>query len=166
MPLLLLFPAAAFAHCPLCTAGAGAAAVGAAWLGIGQTSIGIFVGAFSVAMGLWIARLIKKKYIPHQDLLIAIISFVTTVIPLISLMTDAGSVYVGIYGEYGSILHNVYLVNRFFVGSIIGAVILVASPYMSSWIKEKRKGKMIPYQGIAITFLLLSAAALIIEFGL
>lgn len=48
-------PRATFAHCPLCTIGAGAAAVGAAWLGVSYMVIGVFLGAFGLAIGLWTA---------------------------------------------------------------------------------------------------------------
>ena len=163
---LSLLPAVVKAHCPLCTAGAGAAAIGAAWLGVSQLSIGIFIGAFAIALGLWVARLIKKKYIPYQDLLVGIFSFVTTVFPLIMMMQDSTSIYIALVGDYGSLLNKVYLINLFLLGSFIGAGIILASPKVSSVIKKKNGKRLFPYQGIAVTFGLLLATSLIIEFAL
>ena len=52
LPLVLIFSVAFIflvrnvsAHCPLCAMGAGAAAVGAVWLGISKVVVGLFIGA-------------------------------------------------------------------------------------------------------------------------
>lgn len=159
-----LVPSVVKAHCPLCTIGVGTAAIGASWLGISQTSIGIFVGAFAVALGLWVANLIKKQYIPQQKNLVGVFSFLTTVLPLMAIMKDVTSVYISFAGEYGALLNRVYLINLFLIGSIVGAVIMFFSPQISLLVKKQRKGKMIPYQGIIITILLLIFTSLVIEF--
>lgn len=161
---LPLIPRTTNAHCPLCTAGAGAAALGAAWLGVSQTSIGVFIGAFGIAIGLWIHRAIKKSFIPYQQFLLAAFSYLSTIIPLIPLLTDQTSVYIALTGEYGSPLHNVYLINRFILGSIIGAFIMTIAPTMSSFITKLRGFRTLPYQGIVLTFTLLIISSLIIEF--
>jgi hypothetical protein len=161
---LVFLPAVAKAHCPLCTAGAGAAAIGATWLGMSQLGIGIFIGAFAIALGLWVARLIKKKYIPYQDMGIAIFSFATTVFPLFVVMRDVTSVYIGLVGAYGSLLNKVYLLNLFFLGSLMGAGIIFVSPKVSGMFKKKNGKRLFPYQGILVTFAMLIMASLIIEF--
>ena len=43
----------------------------------------------------------------------------------------------------------------FLIGSIIGGIILLISPFISKLISNLRNGETIPFQGIAITFLLL-----------
>jgi hypothetical protein len=159
----VLAPRLALAHCPLCTAGAGVAAVFAAWLGVSMMSIGVFIGAFGIAIGLWIARLIKKQYIPHQAWVLAVISFATTVIPLMPLMQDYTSFYLSLGGEYGSLLNRTYVVNRFLVGSAIGGVVMALAPSLSARITALRKGSMFRFQGLSITFLLLVAILLIVE---
>ena len=83
-PFLLLMQSA-YAHCPLCTAGAAFAAGGAAWIGISKAAIGIFIGAFAVSTGWWASNLLKKKYIPFQKPLLILFSFAATIIPLIPL---------------------------------------------------------------------------------
>ncbi len=159
LPALLSLPATqAHAHCPLCTIGAGAAAAGAVWLGVSETVVGIFIGAAALAMGLWISRIVKKRYFPHQKLAISAFSFLSIVVPVMPLMKSYTSAYISLAGEYGSILNRTYLISYFLIGSIIGAAVLLASPLISSRI-SKMRGKTLPYQGIAITFLLLAAAA-------
>ncbi len=156
----LLMADSAFAHCPLCTVGAGAAAAGAAWLGVDNIVIGIFLGASALAMGLWFSRLIKKKYVPLQKLAISSFSFASIIIPVLPLMKGYSSIYVSLAGGYGSLLNRTYLINLFLLGSIIGAAIVAAAPSISSAITGKR-GKTIPYQGIILTFSLLAIAATI-----
>ncbi len=160
LALLSLLPTAAHAHCPLCTAGAGVVAFGAAKLGVGPMSVGIFLGAFAVALGLWVARLLKKQYLPRQKEALAIFSFVTTILPLQSVLADYTSVYLPFWGEYGKTL----LINRFLVGGIIGGVLILLSPYLSRKLALARGGAMYPFQGMVITLGLLVTAAVVIEF--
>ena len=163
--LLLVFwviPVISFAHCPLCTAGAGVAALGASALGVGSAPIGVFVGAFGLAVGLWIGGMIKKEYLPYQKWLIGLTSFFLTVLPLSPLFPEGFPIDVAIVGEYGSLLHRVYAPNAFLVGSIIGGILLISSPMISGIIRKLR-GKQIPYQGLLITFGLLLIAAVLLE---
>ena len=158
---LALIPRAALAHCPVCTAGAGAAAIGAAWLGVDQGPIGVFIGAFAVAIGLWIARIIPWK-IPGKVWLLALVSFATTVLPLLVLMQDVSSLYVAIAGEYGSPLNAVYLYNVFLVGSIVGGALLALGPLLNGAI-ARRQTRPLPYQGMAVSFGLLMVAAALMQ---
>lgn len=159
---VLLLADSAFAHCPLCTVGAGAAAAGAVWLGVDNIVIGIFLGAAALAMGLWFSKLVKKKYVPFQKWAISSFSFASIIIPVLPLMQGYSSVYVSLAGSYGSLLNRTYLINLFVVGSIIGAAIVAVAPSISGAITKKR-GKTVPYQGIVLTFFLLAMASVIAE---
>ena len=159
---LFLIPRA-FAHCPLCTAGAAIAAGGAMWLGVNATVIGLFVGAFAVSLGWWISRIIKKQYVPYQKWIIIIISFVTTVLPLLPIMTPLYPLYISIAGDYGSLLNRTYAVNLFLAGSVVGAGIVSLTPWLSAKLTKIRKGKQLPFQGIALTFVLLIIIGIIIQ---
>ena len=143
------------AHCPLCTIGAAAAAGGAAYFGVSQIVIGLFMGAFAVSIGWWISRLIKKMYIPFQKTLIVLFSFATTILPLLVIMNDIYPLYIPWTGNYGSLLNRTYLINMFLVGSIIGGVIVCTTPLISNQITKLRYGKMIPFQGVILTLSLL-----------
>ncbi len=159
----VLVPQITFAHCPLCTIGAGAAVVVASRLGVNSISIGIFVGAFAVALGLWMTRVVKKKYIPYQKEVFALASFLLTILPLKSLWTDYTSLYVSLAGDYGSLLNRTYLINKFLLGSVIGGVLLFVSPFLSRGIIRLRQGKSVPFQGMALTLLLLIVSATLIQ---
>ena len=158
----------AAAHCPLCTIGAVAAAGGAAYFGVNKAIIGIFIGAFAASMGWWIAGLIRKQYFKFQRAALVIFSYLTTVIPMMPLMKESTPypVYIMLFGGYGTLLNRTYLFDLFFVGSLIGLGIVSTAPWLSKKMTEARKGKMFPYQGMAITFGLLLIASLIMQFAL
>ncbi len=150
------------AHCPLCTVGAGAAAAGAAWLGVSKVVIGLLIGAFAMSMGMWFARWAdkRKRVIPFQRTLIILVVFFTTVLPLLPIFTAIGPLYIPFVGDYGT----TYAFNYSLASSFLGGVITFISPGLNKKIKEKRNGKGIPFQGIIITFVLLGITALIIQF--
>lgn len=143
------------AHCPLCTAGAAAAAGGAAWLGVNNAVIGIFIGAFAISTGWWISNIIKKNYVPFQRQVIIAVSFATTIPPLMPLIKGVYPVLISIAGDYGSLLNRTYIINAFLMGSLIGGLIVSITPWLSKKITAARKGSTLPYQGITLTFILL-----------
>jgi len=159
LSLIILLPLAS-AHCPLCTVGAGAAAGAAVWLGVSKIVVALFVGAFAMSMGMWFAKLPKKRHIPFQRTLIILGIFLTTVFPLLPVFSTIGPLYLSFAGEYGK----TYAVNYALAGSFLGGIITFISPGLNVKIKEKRGGKGIPFQGILITFGLLIITALIIQF--
>src|SRR3990167_9200674 len=79
--------AAVMAHCPLCTAAVGAAAISAEMYGVDPSIVGIFIGAFGISTGIWIAMKIKHHF-PFQTSLIVLASFLLTVIPLYKINSD------------------------------------------------------------------------------
>ncbi|MBI2558696.1 hypothetical protein HYW20_05210 [Candidatus Woesearchaeota archaeon] len=161
--ILLTVPQTAFAHCPLCTVGAAFVAGGAAVLGVHRMVIGVFIGAFAVSTGLWFSRILKKKFVPLQKSIITIASYLLTIIPMRMILKDEHPLFISLYGDYGSLFNRTYLVDYFVVGSIIGSVVVAIAPYLSDKITSIRKGRHIPYQGIALTFLLLIITGIILQ---
>lgn len=159
----LTAPAVASAHCPLCTAGVGLAALGAYKLGVSGLTIGLLIGAFAVALGLWLGRMITKKYVPEQNNIIAVFSWLTTVLPLQMLLSDYTSIFINWNGPYGSWLNRTYLINLFLVGAVLGAIIIYLAPRLSRFMASRR-GRTVPFQTMIITFALLLAASLIAQF--
>ncbi len=143
------------AHCPLCTVGAVAMATGASALGVSNAIVGIFTGAFAVSMGWWIGKKLKKQYIPYQKSLLILSSFLLTIIPMTMRIEEYYPLYIGWWGDYGSLFNSTYIFNKFLVGSIIGGLVLCITPWLSKKITSLINGKMIPYQGILLTFLIL-----------
>ena len=146
------------AHCPLCTIGAGVAAGGAVWLGINEFVVALFLGAFAMSMGLWFSKIIKKKYFPHQNILIVAIVFASTLLPILPLITSEHNVYpvyLSWFGNYSSLFNRTYLISRNILSGLFGGVLVMSSPYLSRQMTKLRNGKIIPFQGVAITLLLL-----------
>ncbi|MDP4038968.1 MAG: hypothetical protein Q8P57_00075 [Candidatus Pacearchaeota archaeon] len=157
----ILFMDSVYAHCPLCTIGAGAAAGAAVWLGVSKVVVAMFIGAFAMSMGMWFSRIIKKKYVPFQKTLIVLLIFLTTVLPLMPIFKAIGPLYLSFIGEYGI----TYAINYSLISSLFGGFIVFISPSLSRKIKEKR-GRLIPFQGTILTLSLLIIAGIIIQLSI
>lgn len=156
--VLILIPKVSLAHCPLCTAGAGALAVLAAYLGVSSIVVGLLIGAFALALSLWIAGSIKKEYIHFQKPILSVVIFLSTVIPIMPLVKDYGPLYVPFMGEYGT----TYTLNLYILGVIIGTLIMYFAPFISRFVTKIRQ-KQIPFQGISITIALLVITSVVIQ---
>ena len=159
----ILYPAVALAHCPLCTAGAGLVAVGAYWVGAKAITIGVLLGTFATAMSIWLARLIKRQFIPHQKIIIAVSSWVFTLVPLRMLFSDYVSWYVSWFGNYGSIFNRTYTLNLFWVGAAVGTILTVMAPAASRYLTKLRSGQHFSFQGLTVNLILAAFAALIVQ---
>ena len=147
------------AHCPLCTLGAAAAVGGAAYLGVNKVVLSLFVGGFATSMGMWFARVVKRKYIPFQKTIIILGSFFLTVIPILPMINAYFPLFLWFIGDYGK----TYAVNASLIGSFFGGLLVFISPKLSKKI-TKWRGKHINYQTIIITFLLLIITGTIVQF--
>ncbi|MEX1027980.1 MAG: hypothetical protein WD049_08245 [Candidatus Paceibacterota bacterium] len=139
------------AHCPLCTAAAGVLAVGASYIGLSTIVVGVLVGAFALALGFWLAGLLKKQYVRYQYPIVSIAVFILTVLPIMPLIREYRPLYISLAGEYGTLLHTTYMINLFLAGSIVGALIVWGAPYISKRVTNIRGGSTWPYQGVGIT---------------
>ena len=147
------------AHCPLCTGAIGAAAVSAKMMGVDTSIIGVFVGAFGISTGIWIARKLKRR-IPLQTPLIVLASFLLTIIPLYPL--DVGSFYLPVLlvGKAGTVFNKVYWIGKLLFGSVLGAVVSWGAYGIHIGIKKFNGRVLFPFQGVAITLLALILAAI------
>jgi len=155
----------AHAHCPICTAAVGAAAISAKYYGMDTSIIGLFIGAFAVSTGLWIGLKIKKRFFRFQLAVIVLLSFLLTVIPLMGI--DSDSVYMPMlfFGTAGSILNKVYWVNKLLFGSIIGAIVSLIAYFTHNYIKKANGNVLFPFQGTAITIIFLGLSGLALYFN-
>ncbi|MEX0672729.1 MAG: hypothetical protein WDZ82_01260 [Candidatus Paceibacterota bacterium] len=158
--IALLAPRFALAHCPLCTAGAGVLAVGASYVGLSTAVVGVLIGAFALALGYWLAGMIKNQYVSYQYGVIVTLTFLLTVIPIMPLIREYRPVYLPFIGEYGT----TYTLNIFLVGSILGALIVASAPYVSKGVTQMREGARAPYQGVTVTIALLVLVSVVIQF--
>lgn len=162
--LLLLFLAGkTYAHCPLCVVGAAAVAGTAKLFGVHTAVVALFVGAFAMSIGIVIEKRIKKTYIPFQKHVIWAFAFITTIIPL---MPFLGGDYVPfsifLFGKYGSLFNTTYVLDYFILGSLLGGAMVMITPHISKKITELR-GSHLPFQGIAVTMLVLLIFGSIIQ---
>ena len=159
----LFSPVKVYAHCPLCTAGAGAAAVAAAYFGVKYGALGVFLGGFSVALSLWIAHKPKQKF-KYQSQILFWAIYLSTIIPFYFMFRgDYTSKYVFLGDDYGSIFNRTYLINLFLIGSILGSLIVYVSPKVNAALTKLRQGKSIRFQGLIINFLMLIIAGVIMQ---
>lgn len=160
--VLVFLTAPARAHCPLCSAGAGGGAALASALGVGLAVVGVFVGAFGLATGAWMAKYVTREVIPNQENLVAVGVFLTVVLPVLPLMNETVPVYLSLAGEYGTLTNRIYFVNTYLVGAVAGAFVAYTTPQISSWVSDVR-GTTLPYQGLVLTFSLLGLSATVLE---
>ncbi len=164
LALVGLFARTAYAHCPLCTLGAGAAALAASWLGVGKGAIGVFVGGFAVALGFWMPRVVRKQYVPRQRQVLFGLVVISTVLPLVPSFTHYTPLYVHLAGGYGTLLNRTYLIDLFLVGAVVGGAMVWLAPTMSRMLSRLRGKRLFPYQGVMITLGLLMLSAIALQF--
>ncbi|MBI2661045.1 hypothetical protein HYX09_02120 [Candidatus Woesearchaeota archaeon] len=173
---LLLFPilaslnaGKALAHCPLCTGAVGAAAIGAKYLGVDVSIIGVFIGAFAVSTGLWFARWVQGRFqkgIPFQASIIIFASFVLTVVPLMSIEPEPLYFPMLFTGAAGTALNRIYWPNKILFGSILGGMATMLAYWIHLKIKKARGRVLFPFQGIAITIVVLALTSFMLYFAL
>ncbi|MEK6983930.1 MAG: hypothetical protein AABX33_05130 [Nanoarchaeota archaeon] len=155
---LVIIPAT-HAHCPLCTAAVGTAAISAKYYGLDESAIGLLIGAFGVSTGLWIGLRIKKQYFTFQLPVIVLLSYILTIMPLMYVSSEAIYLPILWFGAAGSFLNKVYWVNKLFFGSIVGFFITLISYFLHIHLKKLNGKVLFPFQGIALTLLLLIVAS-------
>lgn len=153
------------AHCPICTAAVGAAAISAKYYGMDVSIIGLLIGAFGISTGLWIGLKIKK-YFRFQFPIIILASFLLTVIPLLVISNEAVYFPLLLFGESGSILNRVYWINKLLFGSVIGGLVTSFAYLIHVYIKKQNGKVLFPFQGVAITLAFLALSGLSLYFAL
>lgn len=137
--------------------------MGAAYLGMRYGAIGVFIGAFAAALGLWLAPMVRRQLIPHQRKVIFWLIYLSTLLPLVPLFDSYKGFYLNYGGAYGSWSNQTYIVNLFLVGAVIGTGVIFLAPKLSRKLSKLRNGSLIPYQGIAITLGLLAISGAVMQ---
>ncbi len=154
-PLLLLALPSVSAHCPLCTGAVGVAAVSAGYYGIDMSIIGLFVGAFGISTGLWMARKVGK-----YTTLIVLASVFLTLFPLRMVSNETFFLPLLFLGPAGTFLNKVYWVNKFLFGGVLGSIVTSAAFWIHMTIKRFHGRVLFPFQGVALTLLFLAVAGI------
>jgi hypothetical protein len=109
---------------------------------------------------MWFAN--SKGVTGVKKFLIALIAFLVTVVPLMSVMPEYIPVYISLAGDYGSLLNRTYLLSSFLGGSLIGAILLAATPWFNKKLTEL-VGKRIPFQGVVLTIISLTVVGVLLQ---
>ena len=78
------------------------------------------------------------------------------------MMKQYYSLYLPWVGEYG----RTFAIDKFLVGSVIGALALYSAPFLSRKLARLRGDRMLPYQGMMISLALLVVASGVLELTL
>ncbi len=159
--LILLSIPTIVAHCPLCTAATGAGIGLARWIGVDDSIVGLFLGAFIISTGLWLDNWLKKKKIsiPLQGFLLVFASFLLTIIPLYLTGIIKNFEIVRSLPELSILGLSIFGIDKMLFGTIIGILAVGYSFSFSNYIKKKNGRVLFPYQGISfmmITLFILS----------
>lgn len=141
LTLILFFrlPNIASAHCPLCVVGAGAGLSLSRFLGIDDAITGVWIAAFLGAFSLWMARLLKKKYLPLQEPLIYLGVFGLTLWSFYAF---------NLVDEHVGLIFGVPKLTFSLIG---GGVVFYLVEKLSALVKEKRGKVLFPYQHIVFS---------------
>jgi len=134
-----LFTRVAYAHCPLCVAGAGAGLSLSRILGIDDTITGVWMGAFLGATAFWIGNSIKKTYFPMQKLAIYLLIFFTTVFSFYRF---------GLINEHNGLILNL---PKLTLGILVGGVLFYLVDIFNSYLKTRNGKVLFPYQSIVVS---------------
>ncbi len=144
------------AHCPLCSAAAGAGVGIARFYGVDDSIVGLFLGAFVVSTALWFNKLLKKKInFPLQQFLLVMISFLLLAVPFYysGLIINADMVR-ALPNSYSILGLGVFGIDKLLGGMIIGSSAIWFVFSLGDYMKKKR-GLLFPYQSISFMLLTL-----------
>lgn len=141
--LMLLHIMPVYAHCPLCTGAMVAGVTVARIYGVDDAVLGLWIGALIVSTALWFNRVVKRQYIPFQGLVLSVIAFLFTVIPMY---------YAGIFG---GVYATIFGIDKMLFGMVAGGIALYIGIALSNEIKKLKGRTLFPFQTIAIVLLML-----------
>lgn len=139
--LIYATPALANPACAVCTVAVAASLEIARYLGVDDSVVGIWSGAFLALLGYWmIAWFDKKKwYFPGRDFILIALS-----------VAMIGFMYISEI-EYNPNVLLIFYLDPFLFSVIIGALILILSNHFYQWMKAKNGGHAhFPFEKVAV----------------
>lgn len=145
---LVLYTGIALAHCPLCTAAAGAAVAITRWYGVDDLVVGSFIGAFVISTGLWFNNILKRRnkgkdYLPFQSVILVLLSLISTIISF-----SLGGITTNSYFIFG--------IDKLIMGTLLGSGMTWLAFWFSKFLRKNMGRTLIPFQSIILTFAFLS----------
>jgi hypothetical protein len=152
---LLLFPARAFAICPVCTIAVGAGVGLTRYFGVDDTITGVWIGGLTVSMIMWTINWLNGKNIKFigRKIITTVAYYALIVLPLF---------YTGIMGHP---LNKMWGIDKLLVGIILGSVFFFIFGEWYQVLKRKNGGKAhFPFQKVAMPVLPLVILSIIFYF--
>lgn len=147
------------AHCPLCSAAAGAGVAAAQYYGVDLLIVGLWLGFFITATSLWGLKLLPlSKQSRLNQLAVITAVFLSFIIPfrIAGLLEFNHLIWL-----FGSPI----IFNRMLAGMLVGVIIGWIMPDISHFIKKYNGNKsFIPFQAIVLTVSLLSIISIFVYF--
>lgn len=138
----LLTPSLAFAHCPLCVAGAAAGITLTRWVGVDDSITGIWIGGLLGAIAFWLSNSLGQRnkifFNCFVGLLVYILIFASTL----------WSFYV-----FKLIIRmdSIFGFDKLTFGMILGSVVFYLVDILNIFIKKKNGKRLFPYQSMVFS---------------
>ncbi|OGZ83543.1 MAG: hypothetical protein A2599_00175 [Candidatus Staskawiczbacteria bacterium RIFOXYD1_FULL_39_28] len=148
-----LWAGVAKAVCPVCVVAVGAGLGLSRWLGVDDIISGMWIGALLVSITVWTHEWIVKKGWGFKFSLYVIgaIYYALTIVPLY------------FYDVVGHPLNNIFGIDKFILGVILGTTFFIAAVLLHNFLKTKNNGKsFFPYQKVVVPVLTLIIISLIL----
>ena len=149
--LLIAGKAMANPACAVCTIAVGASLEVARRLGVDDSVVGVWAGAFFVLLGFWTIKYFEKKNwnFKWRNPLLLLICF-----------SMVGFLYLGELSYHSEVIGIFYL-DPFLFSTIVGALIFIWSSDFYQWMKAKNGGHAhFPFEKVAVPVLALFLASL------
>lgn len=140
--LLFIKSASANPACAVCTIAVGASLEIARRLGVDDSVVGVWVGAFLVILGYWTIKWFDKKnwHFPYRDALLITLS-----------VAMIGFMYLGKLTYHSEVVGFIFYLDPFLYSVIIGAIVFIASSNFYQWMKKKNGGHAhFPFEKVAV----------------
>lgn len=151
--LSLIMVKPAYAHCPLCVAGAGAGLSLSRVLGIDDSITGIWLGAFLGSMSFWTNNSINKTYILGQKFWLYLFVFISTIYSFYRF---------GLVNEHNGLLLNL---PKLIFGMLVGGILFYLIDIINNFIRQKKGKVLFNYQPMVFSLGVIVIASLVM-FGL
>ena len=151
LSLFFVKAAAANPACAVCTIAVGASLEIARRLGVDDSVVGVWAGAFLVLLGYWTIKWFDHKNwrFRGRDTLILVLS-----------VAMIGFVYLGQLTYHSEVIGILYL-DPFLFSTILGAFLLILSSNFYQWMKMKNGGHAhFPFEKVVVPVVALTLASL------